>query len=100
MRPITSMCADSMSDGATPVPDSRAWTEPMTSVWISSAVPARRSRTSSATAISVPVADGVSSSCLRNLTCLFFIALPVLGKAARARGTFVRYGTQYSPCDA
>ena len=86
------MWADSMSDGATPVPDSRAWTEPMTSVRISSAVPARRSRTSSATAISVPVADGVSSSCLRNFTCLFFIALPVLGDAARWRGALFGMG--------
>ena len=86
------MCADSMSDGATPVPDSRAWTEPMTSVWISSAVPARRSRTSSATAISVPVADGVSSSCLRNFTCLFFIALPVLGERPRGARRVVWYG--------
>ena len=89
MRPISSMWADSMSDGATPVPDRRAWTEPMTSVWISSAVPARRSRTSSATAISVPVADGVSSSCLRNFTRLFFINAPCSGRG-RAQARRVR----------
>ena len=81
MRPISSMWADSMRDGPAPAPLSVACTDPMTSVLTSSAVSAKRSRTRRATAISVPVAEGVSSSSLRNLTCFFFMALPAGSRA-------------------
>src|SRR5699024_7537500 len=83
-RPISSMWAESMRQGPAPRPERRAWTEPMTSVSISSAVLAKRLRTKAATAVSVPVADGVSNRFFRYFTWFFFMML-LNGSGRRTR---------------
>ena len=76
IRPISSIWAASIRDGAAPLPSRRAWTEPMTSVTTWSATPSMRSRTTEAMRCSQPVGEGVSSRRLRYLrSCLFICFL-------------------------
>ena len=70
MRPISSIWAASMSEGAPASrPSSTARTEPMVSVATSSATSASLSRTRDAAGSSKPVGEGVSPGGVRRFRC-------------------------------